>query len=95
MKKLLYLIMFLFICNHVKAEVVLPDSYFKLFLKSKYPSCFYVNANLVEWLNTSCSSISMEDSLDMSDFLYQNNGSGNYPFDLEEIEYFTSLYFNS
>ncbi|MEO8771547.1 MAG: hypothetical protein ABI402_15745 [Ferruginibacter sp.] len=91
MKKTLYLIFILLICNHVKADVVIPDGYFKLFLKSKYPSCFYVDANSVEWLNTSCSSITSEDSLNMSDFAYQNNFSGDYLFNLEGIQYFTSL----
>ena len=87
MKKLLYLMIFLFFCNNVKADIVIGDP-FKAFLKSLYPSCFYVDTNQVEWFSTSNSLITSEDSLDMSNFSYP------YPdltYDLEGIQYFTSL----
>ncbi|MEO6670484.1 MAG: SdrD B-like domain-containing protein [Ferruginibacter sp.] len=84
MKKLLYLMMLLFVHNNVKADVVLPNGTFKNFLKIRYPSCFYIDANQVEWLNTSCSEITSEDSLDMSDTSLGD-------LDMEGIQYFTSL----
>lgn len=87
MKKLLYLIMLLCICYNVKADVVLPDGYFKDFLLSHYPSCFYQDVNQVTWLNTSCSEITNEDSLDLS----QVSPNLGFYLNLEGIQYFTSL----
>ena len=70
-------------------DVSLPLGPFRDFLMSRYPSCFVnTNGNGELMLNTSCTAITTEDSLEFHNLF---DMTGTYTVDLTGLQYFTSL----
>src|SRR4051812_11379320 len=82
MKKfLLLLILFIFIAQISKAQyVTIPDSAFRVYLKTKYPSCF----NGSNMMDTTCTSVLSAGTINVAN---KNISS------LEGIQYFKGLLF--
>lgn len=87
-KVIVLLLIFLFDYGNTKSQdVSLPLGPFRDFLISRYPSCFVnVNGQGELMLNTACTAITTEDSLD-----FHNLFPVNYPVDLTGLQYFTSM----
>ncbi|MBL0357210.1 MAG: hypothetical protein IPP72_10145 [Chitinophagaceae bacterium] len=85
MRKYLALTCFILFYSLAHAQyVTIPDNDFRNFLLSKYPGCF----NIAQELNTSCTAITTEDSLEFHGI----GSSFHYPaMNIEGIQYFSSL----
>jgi Leucine-rich repeat (LRR) protein len=79
MKKFCFLFIIILFSHFAYAQyVTIPDTAFRAFLQQKYPSCF----NGEGMMNSTCSAIVNETSLDLSSFTVSS---------LDGIQYFTSL----